>query len=262
VKDASSRIALGLAVGGLAGFSARELNLQDLFSFWHSTVLWVPIGALLGALLAVTRLRRLGACAALGLLAAFLLVAYTPLAGALCQGLPRRDAPDPERPAEAIFVLSSRVQADGDPTSVALARLVHALELVGQGRASRLVVSEASPPEQSYERLARAMMTRLGLKGEVLSVGKVGNTHDEAVATAALLRRLGLHRVVVVTSALHSRRSAATFEHEGLEVWSDPAPEVDFDLETLDWPDERLRAFGSMMHERVGMFVYRRRGWL
>jgi uncharacterized SAM-binding protein YcdF (DUF218 family) len=261
VKEAGTRVALGLAIGGLAGFSARELNLQDLISFWHSTVLWVPIGALLGASVAVTRARLPGLLVAAALFAAYLTVAYTPLTASLARGLPRRDQPDP-RPADAIFVLSSRVQADGEPTSVALARLVHGLELVGEGRAPRLVVSEASPPEQSYERLARAMMANLGLKGEVLSVGKVGNTHDEAVATAALFRKLGLHRVVVVTSALHSQRAAATFEHAGLQVWSDPAPEVDFDLETLDWPDERLRAFGSMIHERVGTFVYRRRGWL
>jgi uncharacterized SAM-binding protein YcdF (DUF218 family) len=262
MKDAGPRVALGLAIGGVAGFSARELNLQDLISFWHSTVLWVPLGAFLGALVSVTRARLLGLLAAAALFAGYLVVAYTPLTASLARGLPRRDPPDPLRPADAIFVLSSRVQADGEPTSVALARLVHALELVGEGRAPRLVVSEASPPEQSYERLARAMMTNLRLKGEVLSVGKVGNTHDEAVATAALFRELGLRRVVVVTSALHSRRAAGTFERAGLEVWSDPAPEVDFDLETLDWPDERLRAFGSMIHERVGSFVYRRRGWL
>jgi hypothetical protein len=38
--------------------------------------------------------------------------------------------------------------------------------------------------------------------------------------------------------------------------------ETRFDLETLDRADDRLIAFGSLIHERVGLWVYRRRGWI
>ncbi len=37
---------------------------------------------------------------------------------------------------------------------------------------------------------------------------------------------------------------------------------VDFDLERLRFPGDRRRAFGPIMHERIGLLVYRRRGWI
>jgi hypothetical protein len=40
------------------------------------------------------------------------------------------------------------------------------------------------------------------------------------------------------------------------------AGETEFDLESLDTPRVRLDAFGSILHERVGTWVYARRGWL
>jgi hypothetical protein len=38
--------------------------------------------------------------------------------------------------------------------------------------------------------------------------------------------------------------------------------ERSFDLETLDQPDDKLRAFSSIMHEKLGIWIYTRRGWL
>ena len=51
-------------------------------------------------------------------------------------------------------------------------------------------------------------------------------------------------------------------EAQGLEVMATPSRETRFDLENLDRPEERLLAFGAIIHERLGLFVYRRRGWI
>ncbi|MGE0593021.1 MAG: YdcF family protein [Vicinamibacterales bacterium] len=55
----------------------------------------------------------------------------------------------------------------------------------------------------------------------------LGGTHGEAVAVAAFLRHRDVHRVMVVTSPYHTRRSLATFRHEldpiGVEVGILPA---------------------------------------
>jgi uncharacterized SAM-binding protein YcdF (DUF218 family) len=65
-----------------------------------------------------------------------------------------------------------------------------------------------------------------------------------------------------VTSPTHSRRAALALEREGVDVVSSPCRETRFDLETLDRPGERLMAFGSLIHERLGLLYYRWRGWV
>ena len=104
-------------------------------------------------------------------------------------------------------------------------------------------------------------MGHLHLEAEIFSVGPVRRTREEGVAVAALCRERGWHRVLLVTSPLHSRRGAASLEHEGIEVLSSPASETLYDLERLDRPRERLVAFGEALHERVGLWYYERRGW-
>jgi hypothetical protein len=49
---------------------------------------------------------------------------------------------------------------------------------------------------------------------------------------------------------------------EGATIVSTPSAETRFDLETLDTWGDRLAAFGSVMHERLGLWMYARRGWV
>jgi uncharacterized SAM-binding protein YcdF (DUF218 family) len=102
---------------------------------------------------------------------------------------------------------------------------------------------------------------RLGVSADVITVGPVRRTRDEAVAVAALCRERGWSRLVLVTSPVHTRRAAAAFEREGLSVFVSPSLETRFDWETLDRPDQRLEAFGAILHERVGLWYYAWRGW-
>jgi uncharacterized SAM-binding protein YcdF (DUF218 family) len=252
------RAAAGLAAGALCGFLMRDLGLTGLASYRGDSIALVLLGALLGVLLWGTALRRALLGLVSGLAGLWLLVAFTPLSALLADGLPRRDA---EEPADAVFVLASRIQPDGTLTATALSRLVHGLELIGRGRAPRLLLSELHPPDRSYAAVARPIMQHLGITADVLTVGPVGNTRDEAVAVGALCRQRGWRRLLVVTSPLHSRRACAALEREGVVVLSSPAPEIRYD-ETLAWPSSRLFAFSSALHERIGLWLYRRRGWL
>jgi uncharacterized SAM-binding protein YcdF (DUF218 family) len=99
-------------------------------------------------------------------------------------------------------------------------------------------------------------------RGEVLQLSRITNTHDEAVAMARLGRARGIKRVLAVTSPTHTRRAAAALEKQGLVVISVPAIETNFDLETLRFPADRRRGFSPVAHERLGLVVYRRRGWI
>jgi len=254
-----SRAGTGLAVGALAGALAKDLDLLSLASYWNDRAPFVLGAALAGALLWNTRLRWLVGLGAASLLALWTVVAYTSLCPWLAKDLVRRDAP---QPADAVFVHGSRVQLDGDLTDEAVSRLLHGLELLQQGKAPRLILSELPPPFPSHTDSARRLMKELAMEQEILSVGETSNTHAEAVAVAALYRERGWNRLLVVTAPLHSRRACASLEHEGVTVVCSPSVERSFDLETLDEPDGRLRAFGSIMHEKVGIWVYGRRGWL
>lgn len=253
-----ARAAWGAAMGALLGFLVVELSLSTLVSYQGDTSLLVPTSAVVGALLFQTRLRRLLVAADLALAFGWLLVAFGPVVPLMADGLPRRDL---LRPADAVFVLGSRVQKDGDPTTDALARLVHGLGLVADGHAPRLVLSE-QPRMAAYAPIARSLMAKLGIRGELLTVGPALNTRGEAQLVSELFRQNGWRTVLLVTSPTHSRRAALAFEGTGLDVVSAPSYETRFDLETLDRPGERLQAFGSLLHERVGLWWYRRRGFI
>jgi uncharacterized SAM-binding protein YcdF (DUF218 family) len=255
----TSRFGVGLTAGALAGLVVADLNLPSLVSYFGDRTCLVPFAAVLGALLWLTPARRVvgAGVALLGLL--WLVVAFTPLTSRLADGLVRRDRIEA---ADAVFVFASRVQEDGDPTTDAMSRLLKGIELVADGRAPRLVVSEVPPPAGSYAPLAREWVAAFAPRGEVVSVGRILNTREEAVAVARLFRERGWTRVLAVTSPTHTRRAAAALEKEGLVVFAVPAVETRFDLERLHWPGDRREAFAAIAHERLGLLVYRRRGWI
>lgn len=250
--------ATGLAVGGLSGLVILDLALMPAVSIWGDSSWVAPAAAVAFALAWLTPLRRLAGALALAAAALWLVVSFTPVTALLSHGLVRRDTP---RNGDAVFVFASRVQADGEPTVDAMSRLLKGLQLVSEGRATRLIVSEI-PNSRPYAEIARQWARDMTPQAEILAVGPVRNSHDEAVAVARLCREHGWKRVVAVTSPVHTRRAAATLEAVGLEVVAVPSLEVRYDLETLDWPGDRRRGFAAALHERLGWLAYSRRGWL
>jgi uncharacterized SAM-binding protein YcdF (DUF218 family) len=246
-------------MGALAGLLAKELNLLGIVSFWGDWGPWIAGAAILGAFLWLTRWRWLLSATNAGLGMVWLVVAFTPICAWLSRDLPRRDALEP---ADAIYVLGSDVQKDGELTTGAMSRLLHGLELLGQGLAPRLIVPELSSPVPSYRQAAQKIMNNLGFPQELLSIGPIARTRDEAVAVGALFRQHGWRRALVVTSPSHSRRAAASMEREGIQVVSSPSVQTEFDQETLDSVDDRLRAFEGLLHEKIGLWYYERRGWI
>jgi len=253
-----ARFGVGLAVGAALGLIVFELDLAGLLSFWGDAS-WVPVAiAVLCGLLWLTPLRRLVAAAALAAALVWLSAAYTPLVAQLRDGLERRDPP---AAADAVFVFGSRLQHDGEPTSEAMSRLARGLQLLAEGDASRLVVSEQRR-SRSYAAVARAWARDFAPKAEVIAVGPIADTHDEALAVARLFRSRGWKKVLAVTTPAHTSRAAACLEAAGLEVISVPSVETEYDYETLDEPRDRLRGLSAVLHEHIGTFVYRRRGWI
>jgi uncharacterized SAM-binding protein YcdF (DUF218 family) len=252
----------GAALGCLVGLVAIDLDLTMLVSFWGDQALLVVASTLLGAVMGLASLRRLLLAAAAASALLWLAVGYSPLTRWMAARLDHREEPVP---ADAVFVLASGLQRDGELSNAAMSRLLKGLQLLGDGFAPRLVLSELPAPYPQYRDAACALMESFGLPNEIAVVGPVRNTHDEAVAVAALARDFDFRKVLVVTSPSHSRRAAAALEAENVDVVAVPSIETSFDFENLGRGAEgtdRIRAFGVLLHEYVGLLYYRMRGWI
>jgi uncharacterized SAM-binding protein YcdF (DUF218 family) len=254
---AFSTAGMGAALGALAGFIIRDLDLPALVSYEYSREPLVFAAAALGGLLAVTRLRALlvGATAALALL--WCIVAVTPVSAWLSHGLTRSEAVEP---ADALFVSLSSLRPGAQGPAEVRNRLFHGLALLARGKAPRLLLCESG--EVHGVAIARELMDAAGVTTELVVLPKADNTREEAQAVATVARSRGFKLILLVTSPIHSRRASAALEKQGLTVVSSPSTETRFDLASLSTWNDRLAAFGTVIHERLGLWVYARRGWI
>ncbi|MFN0080808.1 MAG: YdcF family protein [Prosthecobacter sp.] len=102
----------------------------------------------------------------------------------------------------------------------------------------------------------------------VHSLGGCADTHDEAVKVAALAKEKGWQRIALVTSACHMRRTQAVFIKAGAPVIPVPcnyesAPMRGRPLNWFNVPSAtHLLLFEAWMHEVIGWWGYRLRGWI
>ena len=150
-------------------------------------------------------------------------------------------------------------------------RLLTAIQLVRSGKAKTLVLggSWTMPGQQDRPRMSvvQDWVTSWGLVGTaVTNLGVCINTHDEAVAFQKLVRSQGWSKVILVTSALHLRRGAALFKKQGIEVTPVAADfQVMGNVPDPFSPFPRERRFFLLtlyLHEKIGWWVYRARGWV
>ncbi|HEY3856193.1 MAG TPA: YdcF family protein [Verrucomicrobiae bacterium] len=151
-------------------------------------------------------------------------------------------------------------------------RLLTAAELVRRGKARTLVLG-GSWLISNKERVP--VMSLVGnwltswhvVSCEVTNIGVCVNTHEEAVAFKKLEQDRNWKKVFLVTSALHMRRAEATFRKQGVqvvpvaadfEVYGAPPPPA-FSVFPREY---RLVLLSLYLHERIGWWIYRLRGWV
>jgi len=193
------------------------------------TLLLPPIGLLLLALIAVmasARSPRLGRGVALGCLIAVFALAVPEVATALVQmlGVPRPFEAQDAAGAGAVVILSGGVRTDapdygGDTVStLTLERLRYGAR-VARMTGLPVLVSGGAPMASAPE--AELMKSTLEQEFHVpvrwVEAGS-DNTHENAQFSAAILRRAGVQRVILVTHAFDVRRAVAEFEHAGISV--------------------------------------------
>jgi uncharacterized SAM-binding protein YcdF (DUF218 family) len=244
-----------------------------------------PIGLIWLAMLLLTvllwRKRQRGFAVAAGALAAAIyVIGATDVPGILLRSL--------ERPyagvnyatlptADAVLLLGgavgpSRNEVGGLHLNEAGDRVIMALEMIRLGKASVLVCSGGKVKMDGREvheadLLKRAIEERVSIP-EIISLGACSDTHDEAVHTLELAHSRGWQRLLLVSSASHLPRAVATFRTLGLTVI--PVP-CDFRT-TLSTAQPTFSTFvpghggfemmSVWMHETIGWWEYRRRGWI
>lgn len=147
-------------------------------------------------------------------------------------------------------------------------RLWEVVRLWRAGKAPRIIISGGGPEgEISEAQLMADILVSVGVpRSAMVLEERSRNTHDNAVYTAQLLRDQQLDSVLLVTSAFHMRRALACFAAQGVSPIAVPtdhrhtlrAGKRPSWLPTVDG----LKATSTAVHETVGYWSYRLRGWL
>jgi uncharacterized SAM-binding protein YcdF (DUF218 family) len=201
---------------------------------------------------------RLAVAAGAAALAAFLVLAYSPLAGALSRRL--QSVADPQ-PADAIVVLGAGASPDGDLSNQSLRRLMGGLALYRRGLAPRVIVMGPSYQGGPVEAELRATLARdMGVPAEALVIESRGlTTRHEAAVAAQRMREIGGRRILLVTGAQHMLRARLLFERAGLQVI--PAPVVEISP-AVRGPEGRLELARLVIQEAIARLFYRVSGAL
>jgi uncharacterized SAM-binding protein YcdF (DUF218 family) len=102
----------------------------------------------------------------------------------------------------------------------------------------------------------------------VVQESESGNTYQNATGTKIILEQRNLHRILLVTSALHMPRAMALFKQQGIEAISAPTDFISRSTSWADasWPDlilgllpsaEALQQTTQALRELLGSAVYR-----
>ena len=175
--------------------------------------------------------------------------------------------------ADAIVLLGGAMRGDTPMGILAdlnqhADRLIHAVALYKAGKAPVVLLSGGGVGDGRPEALQmKDVLEVMGVPVENMLLEKQSrNTHDNAINSARILKDRGMQRILLVTSAYHMPRALGVFERQGLEVL--PAP-TDYQplvatrvipgwLPTVD----SLHQSTDALHEIVGYWVYRAKGWL
>ncbi len=177
--------------------------------------------------------------------------------------------------ADAIVVLGGSVGLPIKPRTNSQLngnRLLHAYRLYNANKAPIIVISGGNVFEQvgveSEAYYISEILKDWGISSEQIIVeGQSRNTYENAVRTKKLMESRQIDRILLVTSSFHMPRAIATFKTLGINAVPSPSEfsTVDYSRPAiLDWMPS-LGNFGkihAVIHEKIGILVYRYRGWI
>ena len=180
--------------------------------------------------------------------------------------------------ADAILCLGGGVEPSlSEPTGFHLKdeadRLSTALTLAAFGKAPLLILGGGGYPHQGRmfseaDAVRDYLQDHALLKVHTHSLGACSDTHQEALKVAALMKKRGFKRLLLVTSASHMPRTLAAFRKINVDPIPVPCNYLSSlnrlgDLDWLHLPSHHgFEIFSLWMHELIGHYVYLWRGWI
>ncbi len=134
---------------------------------------------------------------------------------------------DEARPADVILVLGA-AEYRGRPSPVLKARLDHALELYRRGLAPQLLTTGGAGGDPVFTEggVGRAYLIGHGVPSEAIIVETEAESTVESTSMAAeIMRRMGLHSVIVVSDGYHIYRVKKMLESSQIRVYGSPRKE-------------------------------------
>lgn len=243
------------------------------------SLIWLVLG--LWLLRKVIQQRSLGLLAPGAAWLLLTVLTCTPLASYLLAGLedqlPKVKVAELPQ-ADAILCLGGGVEPSlAEPNGIQLKsaadRLATALTLAAAGKAPLLILGGGGYPHEGQmyseaDAVSDYLHAHVSLKTDIHSLGICSDTHDEAVKVAGLMQQRGLKQLLLVTSACHMPRSLAVFRKAGVNAIPVPCNYTSSlnrlgEMHWLHLPHEQgFESFNGWLHEIVGYWVYRWRGWI
>lgn len=188
--------------------------------------------------------------------------------------LTRRDVP-PGRTAVVILGSSAFTFTDWNNNRYSVLDLMATERTLEGARVARLlnadwvIASGGHPdpadPDEPSGTVIRKTLLQLGIPDtRILVETESQTTHDEAVIVGRMLKTIGAEHTVLVTSAVHMRRSLGVFRAAGIDAIPAIARVTSHASRSLFryLPTQAgLDLSELVVHESVGLLYYRLRGW-
>jgi uncharacterized SAM-binding protein YcdF (DUF218 family) len=155
------------------------------------------------------------------------------------------------------------------PTAIVTSRVLEAARVYRIAK-PQWVISSGGDPDPSDQAepsstIMRRQLVEFGVPADrIVLESNSRDSHDEAVIIAPMLKSLGADSAILVTSAIHMRRSMGACRAAGWTPTPAIAPDPTWDIE---WTD-RLMPSGTgvnfssyAVHEVLGIGYYWMRGW-
>ena len=152
-----------------------------------------------------------------------IVVGLTAMIFALCWlslRIEQQSTRDEARPADVILVLGA-AEYRGRPSPVLRARLDHALDLYNRKLAVRIMTTGGAGGDPVFTEggVGRSYLIGHGVPSEAIIVENESESTVESLAMAGeIMRRMGLHSVIVVSDGYHIYRVKRMLQFRGLSV--------------------------------------------
>jgi uncharacterized SAM-binding protein YcdF (DUF218 family)/glycosyltransferase involved in cell wall biosynthesis len=197
---------------------------------------------------------------AVGTVAIFALLFYTPLAWAAARPL---YVTEPASPADAIVVFGGGVGESGVAGGGYQERVASAVDLYREGYSRNIVFVSGFIWSFPEAEVMKSVAVAQGVPADAILLGtKPGNTYEYVAFVERLMETQRWQRILLVSSPYHMRRALMTFQAQAPGITVVAAPVVTSQFYAPRGYGASFEQIRGILHEYAAIAVYWWRGWL